>query len=100
LSSTIRGHARSTVSRVANIAHVVNDQGHDGARSTSVDVADFILLTLGEFQEQLFSLFESILDRLDWFFREVRVLNDELMQIVPEKVSTHMASMPVIDSKE
>jgi hypothetical protein len=52
------------------------------------------------FEEHLFRLSNSILNCLLWILREVVVPNDQLMQLIPEKVCTCSTSMTIIDGKE
>lgn len=100
LPTAISRHTGSTVARIANIAHVIDYEGDDGARPAPVNVSNLILLSLCELQEQLLSLFEAIFDRLDRLLREVLVLDDELVEVVPEEVGTDMTTVSIVDPEE
>lgn len=58
------------------------------------------MLALGELKEELLGLSETILNRLYRLFREVLVLDNKLMEVVSEEVSTDVAAMTIIDAEE
>ena len=93
-------HAGSAVPCIANVAHVIDDQGNDGARAAPIDVSHFKLLAFGKFKKQLLSLLKTVLDGLDRLFGKVLVLDDELVQVVAKEVSADVPPVPVIDTEE
>ena len=51
-------------------------------------------------QKGVFSLSKGTLDCFPWIVREIRVLDDELVQLISEIVRTCRPAMPIIDSEE
>ena len=82
LASSIGWHASSTVSSVADVAHIIDNKSYDGAWATSIDVAYLELLAFSKFKEKFLGFFESIFDRLYWLLWKVVILDDKLMQVV------------------
>jgi hypothetical protein len=58
------------------------------------------LLAFSEFNEELFSFFETIFDRLNRFFWKVLVFDDKLMEVIPKKISTNMPPMTIVYAKK
>ena len=58
------------------------------------------MLPLCEFQKELLSLLEAILDRLYRLLGKELVLDDELVQIVTQEIGTNVAPMAVIDAEK
>jgi hypothetical protein len=100
LQASVGRHGCSTVTSVADVAHVVDDQRDDSAASTAVNVSDFILLAFCKLEEELLSLFEALANGFDWVLREVLVFDNELMQVVAEEVCANMSTMTIVYAKE
>ena len=100
LASSIGWHASSTVSSVADVAHIIDNESHDSAWATSIDVAYLELLAFSKFKEKFLGFFESIFDRLDWLLWKVVILDDKLMQVVSKEVSAYMPTMTIVNAKE
>lgn len=60
----------------------------------------WLTLRLSIVQKGVFSLSEGPFDRFPWIIWEIRVLNDQLVQLISEIVRTGRPTMPIIDSKE
>lgn len=58
------------------------------------------MLAFGKLKKQLLSLLKTVLDGLNRLFGKVLVLDDELVQVVTEKVSADVPSVPIINSEE
>lgn len=60
----------------------------------------WLTLRLCIVQKGVFSLSKGTFDCFPWIVREVRVLDDELVQLISEIVRTGCPTMPIIDSEE
>jgi len=96
----ISGHDDPAVPHIGHIAHLIDDQDDDGARAGPVYVSDFFFLLLSELQEEPFCLPEAPPDRTDRVLWEIVVLNDELVEVVPEELCALAAAMAIIDPEE
>jgi hypothetical protein len=63
-------------------------------------VLRLLTLRLCIVQKGVLSLSKGTLDCFPWIVREIRVLDDELVQLISEIVRTCRPTMPIIDSEE
>mmetsp|Transcript_41369 Transcript_41369/g.63058 ORF Transcript_41369/g.63058 Transcript_41369/m.63058 type:complete len:216 (-) Transcript_41369:3213-3860(-) len=100
LLATVSRHDSSAVSSVGTVAHVVNDEDDNGAATGPIDFTSFLFLAFSEFNEEAFGFSETVAEGLDRILREIIILYNELMEVVPKEISTDCSSMPIINSEE
>lgn len=100
LFTSICRHDCPAISSVGAIAHIVDDEDDDRTTSRPINVTGFLLLALCELEEEPFSFTETVSERLNRILGEVFILDDELVEVVPEEISTDCASMPVVNTEE
>jgi len=55
---------------------------------------------MGQFQEALLGLFKASLDGSPRIGREIRVSDDQLVQLISQVVRAPCSAMPIVDRKE
>ena len=104
VAAVIASIVRHDCSAIAYVHHkdaVLYEQGHDGARARLVKhVVAVLRECINSVQEIGLSFLVSVDDSLAWVSRELRVLDNELMQVVTEEVGACVAAMAVEHTKE
>ena len=101
LLATINRHDCTAITYICNIAKISNNEYYDGASSTSFYEIFFrSALRMSPLKENSFWFSDCIFNsnlRIPW---KVVVSYNELVQLVPEEISTSSTTMTIINSKE
>lgn len=105
LLPSVHRHYSPAITYIGEVAHVSNDQCNDSTRPASVNLTHSPLvwwqsLLIGILQESLLGFSTSAFDSFPWILWEIWMLDYQLMQLVPQIVSTRRSTMAIIDSKE
>lgn len=99
LLALLSAHDGSRVTHIGNVARITHHQRHYGTWSTAFGSALSVPLQ-GQLQEALLGCLEALPEGVGRVAREVQLSNDELVQIVTQKVGTSRTSMAIIHTKE
>ena len=96
------GEHSSAVADVGDVAGVSHDEGHDGAGTRSLNEGGIPILVGGEahLHEAVLSFLEALENGLLRVPGEAVLLDYEVMQVVPQELSTCVASMAIVDAEE
>ena len=99
--ATVGAHDGSAVSNVHDVDLLFDQERHYGTGAAAVQhMLPSLSKRLHGVEEVDFCLFVAVNDSLSWVRRELSILDDELMQIISEKVSACISTMSIKYTKE
>ena len=105
LVASFSTHDCSWISDIRDIDHIVDNQTRDSTRTAFVKIVKspvsltFVLL-VNHVQEHLFSLSKSVSQSIFWIWGKCIISDNKLMQIVSQKISTHISPVTIIHCEE
>ena len=99
-AATICRKTSATIPCVSNIAHVIYNKSNNCTAAAPINIANFYLLSLSEFQKKFLCLLETFTNSLNRILREINIFYIELMQIISKEISADMTSVSIIDAEE
>ena len=99
--AAIDGHKRAAVAHVCHVRDFAYDQNNDGTRAASLDLTGACIAFLVRIvQEGSLSLLEASLHGLNWILGELRIADDELVELVSEEVSALRSPVTVVNREK